>query len=161
MIKINLHSVTDLITNSSTVIFTYSEGCIQPMKDMINEILKTFNVHGDSLLKDLTCDDMFDAVIMCDDTYAYENWLEDKEPEDFPEGVDENTDIGKLIDDVAAGKIEKPKWFEEVEESENHYDYYRPSTNLYLIPKDEKYRKMGNLIKAFLYSTEHEATRDG
>lgn len=122
MIKINLHSVTDLITNSSTVIFTYSEGSVQPLKDMINEILKTFNVHGDSFLKDMTCDDMFDVVIMCDDSDRYTNWLEQNDPEDWPEGVDENTDISKLIADVESGKIAKPDWFEEVEESEDSYD---------------------------------------
>ena len=154
MIKIKLHSVTDLITNSSTVIFTYSGGTIQPLKDMINEILKTFNI-------DKTCDELFDAVILNDDSDTYSEWIEECNNGKYPKGVDENTDIEKLWNDVLAGKVPKPDWFKEVEESEMRCEYYTPSTFLYLIPKEEQYRKIGNLIKTFLYSTDHEATRDG
>lgn len=151
MIKIKLHSVTDLITNSSTVIFTYSGGTIEPLKEMINEILKTFGVEK-------TCDDLFDTVILKDDWYDYRDYFSENDRE-FPEGIDENT-FEKLYEEVKTGKTPKPVWFEEVEEEESRCDYYRDSNYLYLIPKDEKYAKMAELIHAFLYSTEHEATRD-
>lgn len=151
---VKIHSATDLITNSSTVIFTYSGGAVKPFKEMINELLKTFGV-------ETTCEDMFDTVILCDESYPYSEWLENLEPDDYPEGVDENTNISELFEEVATGKIPKPAWFEDAESAETCCDYYTPSTYLYLIPKDEKYRKIGALIKAFLYSTDHEATRDG
>jgi len=150
MNKIKLHSVTDLITNSSTTIFTYSDNSIEPLKEMINEILKTFNI-------DQTCDDMFDIIVLCSNEYDYEYWLESNE---MPDGIDSDTDIKNLYNDVITGKIPKPKWFEEVEEHED-YDGFLPSTYISLIPKEEKYNKIGNLIFKFLYSTDHEATRDG
>jgi len=56
MIKIKLHSITDLITNSSTVIFTYSKGCVEPLKEMFAEIAKTFGITK-------SFDEMFDIVI--------------------------------------------------------------------------------------------------
>lgn len=154
MIKIVLHSVTDLITNSSTVIFTYSDGCIEPLKNMITEIAKIFGFTK-------SFDEMFEAVIMAEDDYIYENYLEDLDEEDYPEGVTRDTDISKLMKDVKTGKIAKPEWFEEAENREDSYDYYRPSNVLHLIPKNEEYEALGNAILKFLYSTDHEATRDG
>jgi len=157
MIKIKLHSATDLITNSSTVIFTYSEGCTAPLKEMINEILKSFGVEK-------TFDEMFDTVVLNDSAGDYEEYYAENlyaDDEKFPEGVDKDTDFQKLWDDVATGKVKKPDWFKKVEEQEGRYDYYRRSTYLYIIPKDEKYAKLAKLIYGFLYSTDHEATRDG
>lgn len=154
MIKIALHSVTDLITNSSTVIFTYSQGCLQPLKDMMAEIAKTFGITK-------SFDEMFDAVILTDDEEQYVRYIEELDEEDYPEGVTPETDICALYQDVIKGRVSKPDWFKNVEESEDQYTYYSPSTNLYLIPKDEQYVKLGNAILKFLYSTDHEATRDG
>ena len=154
-VKIKMHSLIDLITNSSTEIFTYSEGSVEPMKEMINEILGTFGIKE-------TCDDMFNTVVMCDNEYQYEEYitkLKDDE-EDLPKDYDESIDIEQLVEDVKAGKVSKPKWFEEVEESENEWDYLQPETYLYIIPKDEKYRVMAEKIRDFLYSTNHEATNN-
>ena len=153
MEQIKLHSITDLITNSSTVIFTYSDGTIKPLKEMVNEMLKTFNT-------DKTFDEVFDAVVLNEDWYTYRDYFEEHN-NDYPEGIDENTDFEKLYDEVASGKIEKPIWFDEVEEAETRHDYYRENNVLCIIPKDEKYAKTAKLIEAFLYSTDHEATRDG
>jgi len=152
MIKIKLHSITDLITNSSTVIFTYSGGTIKPLKAMIDEIAK---VLGSSK----TCDEMFDAIILCDDADTYSKWMGERreDGEEYPDGVDENTDIVALWNDVRIGKVAKPKWFEEVENSED-YNGYNPSTYLYLIVKSTEYIEMGELIKGFLYSIDNEAT---
>ena len=59
--KINLHSVIDLITNSSTEIYTYSEGSVAACKEMINEFLKVMNIY------DKTCDDLFELSIDSND----------------------------------------------------------------------------------------------
>lgn len=45
MTKIKIHSATDLITNSSTVIFTYSDSSPDALKEMINEFFKAFNIN--------------------------------------------------------------------------------------------------------------------
>jgi hypothetical protein len=152
-LKIPVHSVTDLITNSSTTIFTYSGSSEQVLKDMINEIFKTFGIYN-------KCEDVFDTVVLCNDKYQYTEYIDDCDGE-YPEGVDETTDINQLYDDVKSGKLPKPAWFHIVEESESSYDYFTPSTYLYIIPKEKEYEKLSELIKSFLYSTSHEATRDG
>lgn len=143
-IKIKLHSSVDLITNSSTVIFTYSGGSLQAVKDLVNEMLKVFG-------ETKTFDDLFFAGVFAKDTYIY------KEFEGFPEG----TDLDKLIEDILTGKEEKPKWMIEAEESDSCCDYYSPSSTLYLTAKDEKYSELANKLLKYLYSTDHEATRDG
>jgi len=154
--KVKIHSTTDLITNSSTVIFTYSEGSEGSLKEMVNEIFKTFNINK-------TYDEVFNTVVLCEDEYLYGEYIENLEDDgdDLPEGITEETDISKLVDDVKSGKLEKPKWFNDVEEKDNHCDYFRASTTLHIIPKLAEYQKLADLIQIFLYSTSHEATRDG
>jgi hypothetical protein len=157
-IKIKLHSFTDLITNSSTVIYTYSDGCIKPLENMINEILTTFNIEE-------KCNDMFHITVLCD-KFSY---LESDEDEDEDEEVSSNNktslckdkeSFDKLWEDIISGKVKKPDWFLKVEEKES-YNGYQTSTYLHIFPKQEKYTKIAKLIKKFLYSTGHEATRDG
>ncbi len=148
-IKIPLHSTTDLITNSSTVIFTYSENSVGALKQMIDELFKTFGI-------DKTCEDVFDTVITCEDSWPYEQYLEENEVE----GVNVD-DVSQILKDVCAGKIPKPEWFKEAEQSESCCEYYTPTTILTLIPKAAEYERLGNLVTNFLYSPNHEATRDG
>lgn len=78
----------------------------------------------------------------------------------MPEGVTEETDIRELFKDVTTGKIEKPEWFVKAEQHEN-YDCFTPDTSLYIIAKEKEYESLAALIVKFLYSTYHEATRDG
>jgi len=144
--KIPIHSTTDLITNSSTVIFTYSESSESAVVQMIDEVFAAFDI-------DKKCEDVFDTVVLTD-KYRY--------GEGAPEGFFLSD---QLYDDVLAGKTPKPDWFNDVESFPDHidqgsYDYYSPSTYLHLIPKKEEYKKLATLIKKFLYSTDHEATRD-
>ena len=58
-----LHSVIDLITNSSTEMFMDFSGSIEPIKDLVNEFLK---ING----SDKTCDDVFNMTII-------PSWAED------------------------------------------------------------------------------------
>ncbi|MFA5154170.1 MAG: hypothetical protein WC554_16590 [Clostridia bacterium] len=55
-IKINLHSIIDLITNSSTEIYTYSSGSVAACKEMIDEFFKVTGVNK-------TCDDVFELSV--------------------------------------------------------------------------------------------------
>jgi len=146
MIKIPIHSCTDLITNSSTVIFTYSESAEPAMVEMINEVFRTFGI-------DKKCEDVFDTVVLTE-SYRY------SESDHVPEGMS-SEEVDKLVEDVATCKVPKPEWFKEVEGKEDSWSYYTPDTHLHIIPKKEEYRQLAGLINTFLYSTDHEATRDG
>ncbi len=54
--KINLHSIIDLITNSSTEIYTFSGGSISACKEMVDEFFKALGI-------DKTCDDVFELSL--------------------------------------------------------------------------------------------------
>lgn len=141
--KIKVHSSVDLITNSSTVIFTYSEESLDAVKDLVNEMLKVFG-------KTETFNDIFYAEVFAGDEYIYTD----------SENYSKEIDLGQLMDDILSEKIEKPQWMKDVESDTSVYDY-TPSTSLYLKAKDEKYSELANQLLKYLYSTDHEATRDG
>lgn len=145
VLKIPIHSVTDLITNSSTTIFTYSGGSVSAVKDMVNEFFKTFGINK-------TCDEVFDTVILCD-KYQYS--------ESKAEGIPGDVDAKDIYEKVLAGEMEKPEWFKIVEDTEDDWSFFTPSTYLHLIPKSPEYKDLANLIHKFLYSTDHDGTRDG
>ena len=142
--KLKLHSSVDLITNSSTVIFTYSGGSLQAVKELVNEMLKVFG-------ETKTFDDLFYAEVFAEENYVYSEF------EEFPEG----TDLKKLIENILTGKETKPEWMKKAEENDSCCDYYCPTTTLCLKAKDEKYSELSNKLLSYLYSTDHEATRDG
>lgn len=134
-IKIKLHSSVDLITNSSTVIFTYSDGSLSAVKELVNEMLKVFG-------KEETFDDIFWAKVLPDE-YGEEQEL----PENWKE-----LEIQYIKDE-----IEKQDWMKNYE----RYDSYESETILNLIPKDEKYSELAKKLIRYLYSTDHEASYDG
>lgn len=152
-LKIDIHSITDLITNSSTTIFTYSEGSVKAVKDMFGELAKTFNITK-------SFDEMF-VIITLADADVYAEYIDSLDKKDYPDGITQETSFYELVNDVRSGKVEKPEWFEEAENTENSYNYYRPSNELYLIPKSEEYVNLGKAIINFLYSTDHEAMYEG
>jgi len=129
-IKILMHSVIDLITNSSTEIFVYSENSLEPAKELINEILKLQGV-------DQTCDDLFDLSVEMSD-YGLEQYLE------YEQYDQDDLDVEEVKKQIEAGNI--PDWFET----------YHVETFLVIKPKDEKYTKLAELLKKFLYSGEYE-----
>jgi len=133
----------DIITNSSTVIFTYSEGAISEVKELIDEILSLQGLNKKA-------DDLFYIDTFLDDSYDY------KDQDEFPE----NGDIDEIIDDVLTGKISRPDWMKKAEEAD-HWSGYSRSTTLYIKPKESQYQGLAKKLMSFLYSTNHEATRDG
>jgi hypothetical protein len=50
-VKIKFHSLTDIITNSSTTIYTYSDKSSKACKEMVDEIFETLGI-------DKSCDDV-------------------------------------------------------------------------------------------------------
>jgi hypothetical protein len=55
-LKISIHSVIDLITNSSTEIFTDYSNSVEPLKEFLNEILKACGVNK-------SCDEVFEIEL--------------------------------------------------------------------------------------------------
>ena len=111
-LKIGLHSFIDLITNSSTEIFIDYSDSLEPCKEMINEILKTFDINK-------SCDDIFNISI--------KNMV----PQDI---------IDAIIEDGCYD--ENAPW-----EPDECY----PAI-ISLIPKEEKFKDLGELIIKFLKS---------
>ncbi len=143
MIKLKLHSVVDIITNSSTVIYTYYDDVQQPLKEMLNEILKVLEV-------DKTVDDIFHINIFLDDIEMYDLKIFDKYKND------EKIDIEQVIDDVIHERIEKPDWMIEAEGGST-WDDNKYSNSLYIVPKEEKYKDLSKKILKFLNSVYTEA----
>lgn len=143
MLKLNIHSITDIITNSSTVIFTYSGGSQDAVRQMVDEMLRVFD-------REETFDDIFDSGVFLDDNDYYDEFI----PED--EEDKSNKFINETILKVVKKEIKKPDWMIEAEEDGNG-DGYDRSTTLYLEPRDEKYKDLAEKIIKFLYSTGNEA----
>ena len=62
--KLKIHSFVDLITNSSTTIFTNSHKSLNAVKELIDESLKLFGI-------DKKFDDLFYANVFCENEYPY------------------------------------------------------------------------------------------
>ena len=158
MIKIKPHSVVDVITNSSTVIYTYSDNCVTPIKEMINEFIKVFMPDSDK-----TADDMFFIGVFCD-VDRYFEYDYDETPEaiavinDLPY-EEQGAAFDKLLLSILKGETKRPDWMEEVEGYED-YSGYAYETTLHIETKDAKYNKIAGLIHKTLYSTDHEASYD-
>jgi hypothetical protein len=113
-IKFNVHSVVDVITNSSTCIYTQATaGSIQSVKDIINSLLAL----GET---DLTADDLFDIKITSDELIDQrKEMLGDRGTLDEYLGreISWNDDdfdakIDELYDKIEAGEYEKPDFWD-------------------------------------------------
>ena len=168
MIKFRMHSLVDVITNSSTVIYTYQDGSINPAKELINEMLSL------SRITDKNADDIFYFGIFCEDDY-YLDTLSDKDLDvEYPYKYYPNSGYGsperkqweegrtKWLENfqlsIMKGEIEKPQWMIDIEED---CDSWNPSSYLNIVPKDEKYAEFGNKISALLNSISADGGRDG
>ena len=158
MSKINIHSVASLITNSSTVIYTYSNNSEKEVKELFNQIMKDFDIPH-------TFDELFNTVVLLDELYYYDDYLkvQPKLMQDWPkDNQDRWEKMRQLYKNVSTFTLPKPDWFFEAEKnSRNEYSGYRYPTSLFIIPKDEKYKSTAERLLKFLYSTTHEAFRDG
>jgi hypothetical protein len=164
MIKIKIHSMVDVITNSSSVIYTY-QNSDTAAKELIQEVL---NLAG---ITDKTPDDLFLFGVFCDDDIYLES---ENLPDDYPEIDYDNTEYGsderkaqtkirdQWLDDIKtnimSGKILKPEWMAETESRDEEWD---PDTYLCIIVKDEKYANLATKIKSLLNSVDVDGGWDG
>jgi hypothetical protein len=160
-IRVNFHSFVDIITNSSTVIFTYvnSVDAVRQFIDAVLEISGAYDAsHG------ITADDLYDFKIRLDPDsleHLLESALEDEDHE-----------YHAALSAIDTDPQYEDKWLEKWETMLNYladnidpddaptnYDGFDAETQLVITPKKPGYRDdLGKLI-AKIFS--HEATRDG
>lgn len=155
-LTIKAHSIVDVITNSSTVIYTQAkEGSIETVKEIINSLLKL----GGS---DKTSDDLFDIKITSeelideqkemlrygDDFYGYGNGKNTKSEFEKYTGREfnySNDEDKKTLDElwskIDLGEIEAPSWWERGTSYVS--DKHQCNTEITVIPKvDDKQAKL-------------------
>lgn len=151
---IKIHSVVDVITNSSSVIYTFSGSAIKPLKELFTEIFKLI---GDPQ----HVDDVFDIVAIPESYVLYDHFVdfvEDLDPE-WPfyeryKKICEMTPPSRQESELVNLFAEKYKrgikedWMDVGEDG---------GTKLKIFVKDEKYNELANKAIKFLYSTDHES----
>ena len=155
MIKLNIHSIVDVITNSSTVIYTY-QNSTKEAKELLQEIL---NLIGNN---ETVEDSFYVDTFLDDDQYVdYSDASGNDFPEDFPEDYkDQYSYVRKTKEKIMKGEIERPIWMKKIEEREI-YDGWMPDVNLYIMPKSYKYTGLAEKMLKFLNSPECDGGRDG
>ena len=154
-IRIPVHSMIDLITNSSTEIFVDSESSLKPAKELLAELLK---MDG----SEKTVDEVFTLSLEYgDESYLIEligDQIEDYDPE-LAEKLGLPTDdynkdyeiAEKWLKEIREGKNEKPKWIDELmDDQEVNVDTY-----LVVKSKDPFYDKFLELLKKLMYSPDY------
>lgn len=159
MIKVKFHSMVDVITNSSTVIYTYQDS-VKEAKELLQEILK---LSGD----DRDVNDVFWFGVFFDDTDNYTDYLDGRieDYQDCLEGYNSNSNykeqdawMAALQEKIMKGEVSKPKWMSDVLDSFS--DEYCPDTSLCIICKDEKYNGTVEKMLKFLNSPSSDGGRD-
>ena len=182
-IRLKTHSVVDLITNSSTSIFTWYDGSGIACREMVNEFIKAFDI------KDVTFDDIFSCDVFCE-SEVYLNYYEhmvinnnkvpkmsDKELVDLlndviagktkkPQWMEEMPvidyeDVEQLIDDVLEGIKERPDWMILCEQQSGRDSGFRNQNDFVIKVKDAKYLPLAQAIEEFLKTPESDAEYDG
>jgi hypothetical protein len=159
--KINIHSIVDVITNSSTVIYTW-QNSEKEAKELLQEVL---SLCGETALVDTL---FYMRVFLESGKYADKlSEVEEDEFSDYPVDFPREAVWGKqikYIDSVIAqilcGEIPKPKWMIQTEKKDS-YDTFSPSTFLHILPKDPKYTALCKKMLAFLNSPTSDGERDG
>lgn len=161
-IKFKYHSVVDVITNSSTTIYTNSDGCIGPAKELVQEFLNTMEIEK-------SVDEIFYFDSFMDYDH-YLNYLYDINEDEKDKYINDFINLGykeqekefeKVFKNVASKEIERPKWMIDAEraKSDDWGSYYE--SELYIFPKEQKYEKLAKALEKFLYSTNHESMYNG
>jgi hypothetical protein len=168
-IKLKMHSLVDVITNSSTVIYTYQDGCEKPAKELINEMLK---LTGETTK---TAEDLFYFGVFLDDDsryleYACDHGIEGVPYPDYtwddPKRKEYEAANDKWVTDIQTsilkGEIERPDWFNRASEAPDYG--WEPDTVLWIEPKegtDAKYAEFIQKISTLLNSVSADGGRDG
>lgn len=142
-----------------TITFIYSSESVEALKKLFTELRWVF---GYTLIPEF--DDMFYYGVFCK-PQTYSNFVgwekaqgEDVEVPEMltsvcPTPSEREYFVKRIIIEIIKGEIEKPEWMRYVEEEMScSCCNAAPSTFLFLIPKDEKYRTLAARLLDFLYS---------
>lgn len=167
MQPINIQSFIDVITNSSTSVFTWADN-IDGVKRIINGVLKAAN-------SDYICDDLFDITTEWEDN-ALSDYL-DYQIDEAKEHIDESSELKELftlwqeeynkppyeqrswyiinkVEDKIVNIVSKNKeeWniksLDEWVESRNEYREYKYSSSYVITPKDPGNEEAAKMVEA-------------
>ena len=142
-----------------TITFVYSSESVEALKKLFTELRWVF---GYTTVPELN--DMFYYGVFCkQNTYSNFNGWEKAQGEGIevpemltsvcPTPSEREYFVNRIIIEIIKGEIEKPEWMKYVEEEMScNCCNAAPSTFLFLIPKDEKYRTLAARLLDFLYS---------
>jgi len=161
VIKLSIHSIVDVITNSSTVIYTW-QNSVKEAKELLQEILA---LEGEAK----KVDDLFYLGVFLSENGGYAEYLSERvneEEEEYSEGYpiddykkqDEYIDV--LKEKIMKGEVSKPGWMKGAESKENDMGFTK-DTSLNIIPIDERYSGLVEKMKKFLNSPSCDGGRDG
>lgn len=156
-----VHSYVDIITNSSTVIYTWSEGSVDKAKDLLRAM---FDLFGE---KDMNVDDEFFISVFPEEIDdAFDDWNGNDVVEGYKDWdwKKQSEYLKKMKEYFLKNSPETPDWFKEFVEyalSDTDYNGYTKDNELIIIPKNNKYKPVVDKMIDFLYSTEHGGTRNG
>jgi hypothetical protein len=155
LIVLNLHSAVDVITNSSTTIYTYEWGCEGPAQDLIDEVLRLQG--SDKKWSDVVYMGVFCSV----DDYIYRNHDWDV-VSNAPESWNERRDwIESQIISVMKGEMDRPEWMSRVEDDDYGGDGYPPKSRLTILVKDEQYADLVKYIKSLVSGVDADGGYSG
>ena len=155
MVKLNIHSVIDLITNSSTEIFINCSNSIEPTKELLTELLTLFGSEKNTL------EEVFDIYTEYDKESASDFIQYSAEYEDSGlynklnigenlSNKDERILIEKYVDEINNGNKPVPKTFS-----------YNVQIFLKIVSKEPKFDKFIVLLDKFFNSAEYYEYGDG
>lgn len=134
--------------------YVYSSPCISYLRELIEAFNTTF-------YSKIDLDEMFWYGVVCNvETYAYykhydrcSNYVPNVLMDETVSLSEKYQYVKEMITLVIKKETDKPDWMFFVEENESFNEFSdSPSTFLVLIPKDEKYKKLGEALTNFLYS---------
>ena len=158
MFTIKMHSVVDLITNSSTVIYTDYSSTVEAVKDLMSEILSVLG-------EDVSVDD---AIFI--DTIKDSYWYSERYDELMGDKDDENPDFVDLPEDwytqysqYCVGVIPKPFWMSYIENNSSSDSYYDNAmdNDILIRAKEPRFETIVEKIKKVIFSPESDASYDG
>lgn len=142
---------------NESITFVYSSHSVDALKELIGSIVKTFKL-------DVDIEDICDYGVFCDinlycnyhdiDTIAKDCDVPEQVANCIKYNFDERKNyVKETIERIIRGDIKKPKWmlYMEMYKSCNNYND-SPSTFLYLVPKETRYKPLCCAIVNFLYS---------
>ena len=131
-IKLKLHSYVELITNSSTSIYSQHKDHVEPFKELINNFLKINNI-------DKTCDDIFVVNYFLIDPCMY--FIDDD-----IDGDEARELALKYIELIQSDNEDKPQWMFDIERK---FDDYM-GTEIYISAKSEEYDSLAKQFEKFI-----------